>query len=338
MRCIWNIAMMLLASYSLSATSVGDVSKLEGVTFSKINPVDSSLWVVTSDRGLLRLGRNLKAFTYKFPGDSVLVLDFDSAGVPWFLDSKGDYYSYSSYQGFVRGNAPAEVVGKLTAAPDEEIVPPVQDEEKLESKASGSFPWWLVVLAVLGCALFFWIGRRSSGKAAVAEPAPLAPVKPSEPAPASVNAPSPAPTPAPVRASKPASAETAKTEQAPVDAAPVLENVTKDEVSKAYLQSFYNQVLDFVNSNYSNPDFSVEDVAAHFGMSRVHLNRKLKACAQDSPSAMIKAARMKLASEMLESGKYSIVEVAQKCGFSSAAYFSTAFKEYFGKSPSSMLQ
>ena len=82
MRCIWNIAMMLLASYSLSATSVGDVSKLEGVTFSKINPVDSSLWVVTSDRGLLRLGRNLKAFTYKFPGDSVLVLDFDSIMSP----------------------------------------------------------------------------------------------------------------------------------------------------------------------------------------------------------------------------------------------------------------
>ena len=322
MRCIWNIAMMLLASYSLSATSVGDVSELEGVTFSKINPVDSSLWVVTSDRGLLRLGRNLKAFTYKFPGDSVLVLDFDSAGVPWFLDSKGDYYSYSSYQGFVRGNAPAEVVGKLSAAPDEEIVPPVQDEEKLESKASGSFPWWLVVLAVLGCALFFWIGRRSYGKAVVVEPAQRAPEKPL----------------APVHAPKPASAEAAKTEQATAVAATNLENVTKDEVSKADLQSFYNQVLDFVNSNYSNPDFSVEDVAAHFGMSRVHLNRKLKACAQDSPSAMIKAARMKLASEMLESGKYSIVEVAQRCGFSSAAYFSTAFKEYFGKSPSSMLQ
>lgn len=326
MRCIWNIAMMLLASYSLSATSAADVSKLEGVTFSKINPVDSSLWVVTSDRGLLRLGRNLKAFTYKFPGDSVLVLDFDSAGVPWFLDSKGDYYSYSSYQGFVRGNAPAEVVERLSAAPAEEIAPPVQDEEKLESKASGSFPWRLVVLAVLGCAFFFWIGRRSSGKAAVVEPAQRAPEKPSEPA------------SAPVHAPKPASAETAKTEQAPVVAAQSLENVTKDEVAKADLQSFYNQVLEFVNSNYSYPDFSVEDVAAHFGMSRVHLNRKLKACAQDSPSAMIKAARMKLASEMLESGKYSIVEVAQRCGFSSAAYFSTAFKEYFGKSPSSMLQ
>ena len=322
MRCIWNIAMMLLTSYSLSATSVGDVSKLEGVTFSKINPVDSSLWVVTSDRGLLRLGRNLKAFTYKFPGDSVLVLDFDPAGVPWFLDSKGDYYSYSSYQGFVRGTAPAEVVERLSPAPAEEIAPPVQDEEKLESKASGSFPWWLVVLAVLGCAFFFWIGRRSSGKAAVAEPAQRAPEKPS----------------APVHAPKPASAEAAKTEQTTAAAATNLENVTKDDVAKADLQDFYNQVLDFVNSNYSNPDFSVEDVAAHFGMSRVHLNRKLKACAQDSPSAMIKAARMKLASEMLESGKYSIVEVAQRCGFSSAAYFSTAFKEYFGKSPSSMLQ
>ena len=330
--------MMLLASYSLSATSAGDVSKLEGVTFSKINPVDSSLWVVTSDRGLLRLGRNLKAFTYKFPGDSVLVLDFDSAGVPWFLDSKGDYYSYSSYQGFVRGNAPAEVVERLSPAPAEEIAPSVRDEEKLESKASGSFPWWLVVLAVLGCALFFWIGRRGSGKVVVAEPAPLAPEKPSEPAPAPVNAPSPASTPAPVHAPKPAPAVPAEADHTAAAAATDLENVTKEEVSKADLQSFYNQVLDFVNSNYSNPDFSVEDVAAHFGMSRVHLNRKLKACSQDSPSAMIKAARMKLASEMLESGKYSIVEVAQRCGFSSAAYFSTAFKEYFGKSPSSMLQ
>ena len=46
---------------------------------------------------------------------------------------------------------------------------------------------------------------------------------------------------------------------------------------------------------------------------------------------------MNKASRMLLEGKLSMIEVAQQCGFSSASYFSTAFKEYFSETPSEYL-
>ena len=38
--------------------------------------------------------------------------------------------------------------------------------------------------------------------------------------------------------------------------------------------------------------------------------------------------------ELLKTGKYSITEISEACGFSSATYFGTVFKKHFGKAPS----
>jgi AraC-like DNA-binding protein len=96
---------------------------------------------------------------------------------------------------------------------------------------------------------------------------------------------------------------------------------------------FAAEVMKIVKTNFTNPEFGVEDVAAALGISRVHLNRKLKAENSPSPSDMIKAMRMELASSLLKEGKKSISEIAAESGFSSASYFSSAFKEYYGVAP-----
>ena len=300
MKFTLNIIVLLLASTSLSAICANDVSNLEGVSFSKISPVDSSLWIATEGRGLLRIGRNYKVFSYSsakgdFPCDSIVALDFDAQGVLWMLDSRGDSYNYSSYQGFVAAKAPEGILAPQPVSPvvEEEVVP-VGDKS-----SSPYFRWWYAALALLGFGLFFWIGRRSVGRDSVVEPEP-------EP-------------------------QTVVEEVVPETV------VTKPEVTKANSQEFYNEIVALVDENFADPSFSVESIAAHFGISRVHLNRKLKGASQASPSELIKAARMKAALELLEAGNCSIVEVAQRCGFSSAAYFSTAFKEYYGKAPSSYL-
>ena len=70
-------------------------------------------------------------------------------------------------------------------------------------------------------------------------------------------------------------------------------------------------------------------------MSRIHVNRKLKAEGSPSPSVLLKDARMSLAAKLLKEGKLSVKEVGEKCGFSRPSYFATSFKEYFGISPSS---
>ena len=328
MKTLRNIIIGLLASCSLPAAYASDVSNLEDVLFSKISPVDSSLWIATGDRGLIRVGRNHKLFSYSaaqgdFPCDTIVAMEFDGGGVLWLLDSRGDTYSYSSFQGFAVTQAPEHIAKCLAAPVHEEEAPideTVQQAEETKKLPSRRFRWWYILLGLL-C---FWLGNllnRQSGdeRKRVVEEIRPEPVKPSAP-------------PKPSAQSKPsAPAKAAELNKAPKT------GVTKHNVTKSDTQSFYNEVVALVDKNYSNPSFSVEDIAAHFGISRVHLNRKLKGISEKSPSELIKSARMKLALELLESGNYSMVEIAQKCGFSSPAYFSTAFKEFYGKSPSAYL-
>lgn len=98
---------------------------------------------------------------------------------------------------------------------------------------------------------------------------------------------------------------------------------------------FTKVVTDLISKNLSDPDFDVDSIAAITGMSRIHVNRKLKAEGSPSPSVLLKDARMSLAAKLLKEGKLSVKEVGEKCGFSRPSYFATSFKEYFGISPSS---
>jgi signal transduction histidine kinase/ligand-binding sensor domain-containing protein/DNA-binding response OmpR family regulator len=84
----------------------------------------------------------------------------------------------------------------------------------------------------------------------------------------------------------------------------------------------------------SNPDLSVESISRELGLSRVHLNRRLKTITNESPGNYIRDFRLKQAALLLTSKKMTIAEVAYAVGFSSHAYFSNIFKEHFGMSPS----
>ena len=94
------------------------------------------------------------------------------------------------------------------------------------------------------------------------------------------------------------------------------------------------RILQAVNANYSSPDFGVEELSRMVGISRVHLNRKLKAIMGISPSILLKNTRLKQAAFLLvENSQPNISEIAYKVGFSGQSYFSAAFHEYFGMTP-----
>ena len=93
------------------------------------------------------------------------------------------------------------------------------------------------------------------------------------------------------------------------------------------------RVMEVVKRNLDNPEFGVEDLSREVGMSRVHMNRKLKEMMGISPSSLIKSTRMKQAAYLLVHEKVNISEVAYKVGFSTPSYFSNSFKSYFGLSP-----
>ena len=94
-----------------------------------------------------------------------------------------------------------------------------------------------------------------------------------------------------------------------------------------------DRVMDIVKRTLDNPEFGVEDLSREVGMSRVHMNRKLKEALGISPSSLIKSTRMKQAAYLLVHDKVNISEVAYRVGFSTPSYFSNSFRSYFGLSP-----
>ncbi len=88
-----------------------------------------------------------------------------------------------------------------------------------------------------------------------------------------------------------------------------------------------------VVKDLANPDLNVEYIASVIGVSRSHLHRRLKELANVSPSTYIKQARMRHAAILLTEKRMTVSEAAYATGFNSLSHFSTAFKDFYGMSP-----
>jgi signal transduction histidine kinase/DNA-binding response OmpR family regulator len=91
---------------------------------------------------------------------------------------------------------------------------------------------------------------------------------------------------------------------------------------------------EIIHNYLSDPEFSVEIFAREIGMSRSNLHLKLKAITGESTSDFIRKIRLAKAVELLEERKYSVSEISYMVGYSSASYFTTTFKKFFGYRPS----
>jgi AraC-like DNA-binding protein len=96
-----------------------------------------------------------------------------------------------------------------------------------------------------------------------------------------------------------------------------------------------NKLNVLIKDNLGNPEFSVENLAEHLNISRVQLYRKVKALLGISISDYISNIRLEKAKSMLENTSLTIAEIAYTIGFSSPNYFSTAFKNMYGRPPGS---
>lgn len=96
---------------------------------------------------------------------------------------------------------------------------------------------------------------------------------------------------------------------------------------------FLKKVMNSIEANLSNPDFSVELLSDEMGMSSTHLYRKLKSLTQLSANEIIKKYRIKKASLLLKNKEGNISEIMYEVGFSNLSYFSKCFKTEFGITP-----
>lgn len=102
--------------------------------------------------------------------------------------------------------------------------------------------------------------------------------------------------------------------------------------------NFLKKCNRIIEENLTQSDFSVEQLSAEVGLSRVHVYRKIKHLTGFSVSEFIRNIKLRKASVMLlESGK-SVAEVAYDIGFSSPSYFSKCFKDLYKVAPSEYVQ
>lgn len=89
-----------------------------------------------------------------------------------------------------------------------------------------------------------------------------------------------------------------------------------------------------INDNLDSPDLSVAMLSQHLGMSQRQLSRKVRQLTELDTQTCIRTARIRQAKRLLRHSDMSVFDVAVKCGFDSASYFSRVFRLEVGKSPS----
>ena len=85
---------------------------------------------------------------------------------------------------------------------------------------------------------------------------------------------------------------------------------------------------------YSRPELTVSALAAECGLSEVAFRKAFKSETGLSPHAFINSLRMRYAAQLMTAGGFTVEQIAEKSGFCDAKYFSTAFKRFFGQTPS----
>lgn len=93
-------------------------------------------------------------------------------------------------------------------------------------------------------------------------------------------------------------------------------------------------MCEYIKSGSLSADFRVSDVAEHFHISEAHMRRIFAEELHTSPSAYLAGIRLERAKSMLISrSDMTVSQVADMCGYSSVYYFSSAFREAVGMTP-----
>ncbi|MDR0657663.1 MAG: helix-turn-helix domain-containing protein, partial [Mediterranea sp.] len=116
---------------------------------------------------------------------------------------------------------------------------------------------------------------------------------------------------------------------------PVASDIPESEQQQNTADSeFLSRAIELVERNIDESGYSVEQLSRDLCMDRTGLYRKLVAMLDKSPSLFIRSIRLQKATQLIAEGQLSIMEIADRVGFSSASYMSKCFQEMYGCRPS----
>jgi signal transduction histidine kinase/CheY-like chemotaxis protein/ligand-binding sensor domain-containing protein len=96
---------------------------------------------------------------------------------------------------------------------------------------------------------------------------------------------------------------------------------------------FIARVVNIINSNLNDYRFDVGLLCELVGISKTHLNRKLKILTGLPAGIMIRNIRLEKGAELLRRKSGNFTEIANSVGISNPANFTKSFRIYFGVSP-----
>ena len=111
----------------------------------------------------------------------------------------------------------------------------------------------------------------------------------------------------------------------------------EDIAASSMDEQLLHRLLAVFEDHMEEPDFSIEKLAIEIGLSRRHLNRKIRALTNLSPTDFIRTLRLHKAARLLKNTSGTVSEIAYKVGFNNLSYFSKSFHRHFGKVPSDFL-
>ena len=106
-----------------------------------------------------------------------------------------------------------------------------------------------------------------------------------------------------------------------------------DSVLSSQDRHFIDELYKLMEEELSNSELDVTRITKMLYISRTKLYYKIKGLTGETPSNFFRTYKLNRAAELLKSGKYTVAEVADKCGFSTQSHFSVVFKKQFGVTP-----
>lgn len=120
----------------------------------------------------------------------------------------------------------------------------------------------------------------------------------------------------------------------------ILEGIVKQQ-SKSEHGTHYRKIKDAVNcmnTSYTDSSLSVDKLCKLSSMSDTYFRKLFFEEFGVTPIRYLTDLRINYAVELLESGYYTVSQIASNSGFSDSKYFSTVFRKAIGCSPSDYLK
>jgi DNA-binding response OmpR family regulator len=108
---------------------------------------------------------------------------------------------------------------------------------------------------------------------------------------------------------------------------------TAVEADSAADKEFINRVRSAIETNISDPDFGVNELARAVFQERTYLFRRVREVFEETPSDLLRRLRLERSKGLLEDGRGSIAEVAYGSGFNSVSHFCRIFRAAYSVTP-----